>query len=80
MQNHLPTRRQAVAMIGFGALALRAAPAIAKARLGEDGLSGSSDLGTSDMRGPPEVSAHRDRPPAAGPSGGTIEMAATFDP
>ncbi len=38
MQNHLPTRRQAVAMIGVGALALRAAPAIAKARLGEDGL------------------------------------------
>jgi thioredoxin-related protein len=38
MQNHLPTRRQAVAMIGLGALALRAAPAIAKARLGDDGL------------------------------------------
>ncbi len=29
MHEHLPTRRQAVAMIGLGALALRAAPAIA---------------------------------------------------
>jgi thioredoxin-related protein len=38
MHKHLPTRRQAVAMIGLGALALRAAPAIAKARLGDDGL------------------------------------------
>lgn len=38
MQNHVPTRRQAVALIGFGAIALRAAPALAKARLGDDGL------------------------------------------